>query len=315
MSENTRKRAVPQKEKESNAAHKRAVIAATSSMTAEAAVKKVTEAGLTINKTLADVNSQVVQLVDEMRRLDEAIRIKQEELESVHGREQALREIDQLQADFELRKAELNTEMERLQRDITETRAKAASEMAAEREAAEVAHQRAEEEYQYKSNQSRRQQEDAWLETMRRRNREADDLRDAREREWTAREEALKAREQELETLRKQVSEFPAILAKEKDTAGAIVGNKVKSEWETRVALLQKDMETNGKISASTIESLRAENSRLLTTIERLNGELTEAKKQVQSIAERALESASGARALSEVQSVISNRDQQGRGK
>ena len=57
------------------------------------------------------------------------------------------------------------------------------------------------------------------------------------------------------------------------------------------------------------IASLKETNSKQAQAIQALQTELAEAKRQVQAIAEKALESASGARALAEVQGVIANRD------
>jgi ATP-dependent protease Clp ATPase subunit len=57
------------------------------------------------------------------------------------------------------------------------------------------------------------------------------------------------------------------------------------------------------------IASLKETNTRQAQSLQTLQTELTEAKRQVQAIAEKALESASGARALAEVQGVIANRD------
>jgi uncharacterized protein involved in exopolysaccharide biosynthesis len=57
------------------------------------------------------------------------------------------------------------------------------------------------------------------------------------------------------------------------------------------------------------IASLKETATKQAQTIQALQAELNEAKRQVQAIAEKALESASGARALAEVQGVIASRD------
>ena len=123
------------------------------------------------------------------------------------------------------------------------------------------------------------------------------------------REEALKLREKELEDLRKQVADFPAALKKETDTAAAIAGNRVKSDWEMKFTLAQKDAETAQRVASMEIASLKETNAKQAQAILTLQTELNEAKRQVQAIAEKALESASGARALAEVQGVIASRD------
>jgi hypothetical protein len=199
--------------------------------------------------------------------------------------------------------------MERLQKEMADTRSKFATDLAAERDALEVARKRAEEEYTYDTQLQRKKEQDAFAEQLRQQAATERDRKEKLEKEWATREEALKLREKELEDLRKQVSDFPSVLKKETDTAAAIAGNRVKSEWEMKFTLAQKDAETSQRVSIMEIGSLKETNSKQAQAIQALQTELAEAKRQVQAIAEKALESASGARALAEVQGVIANRD------
>jgi DNA repair exonuclease SbcCD ATPase subunit len=291
---------VVSKEQEARDTHAKNVLADVSGLTAETAVKKVTEAGLTINKTLAGINEQVISLVEELKQLDEAIQLKTEELNGLHGKDVAASAIDVLVAEYDKKKAELEAQMERLQKDITDTRAKAAAELAAER---------AEEEYAYDTQLQRKKEQDAFAEGLRQHAAQERDRKEKLEKEWATRDEALKLRETELESLRKQVSEFPLVLKKETDTAAAIVGNRVKSEWELKLTLATKDAETAQRVASMEIASLKETCTKQAQAIQALQTELNEAKRQVQAIAEKALESASGARALAEVQGVIQSRE------
>lgn len=300
---------VVSKEQEARDTHAKNVLADVSGLTAETAVKKVTEAGLTINKTLAGINEQVISLVEELKQLDEAIQLKTEELNGLHGKDVAASAIDVLVAEYDKKKAELEAEMERLQKDIEDTRAKAAADLATEREAAELARKRAEEAYAYDTQQQRKKEQDAFAETLRQQAATERDRKEKLEKEWAAREEALKLREKELEDLRKQVAEFPQVLKKETDTASAIVGNRVKSEWDMKLTLATKDAETAQRVASMEIASLKETTAKQAQAIQTLQAELNEAKRQVQAIAEKALESASGARALAEVQGVIQSRE------
>jgi colicin import membrane protein len=300
---------VPAKEQEARQSHAKNVLTDVSGLTAESAVKKVTEAGLTINKTLAGINEQVMSLVEELKKLDEAIQLKTNELGELHGKDIAASAVDVLVAEYDRKKEELQAEMERLQKEISDTRSKFATDLAAERDALEVARKRAEEEYAYDTQLQRKKEQDAFVEQLRQQSATERDRKEKLEKEWATREEALKLREKELEELRKQVSDFPSVLKKETDTAAAIAGNRVKSEWELKFTLAQKDAETSQRVSIMEIGSLKETNSKQAQAIQALQTELAEAKRQVQAIAEKALESASGARALAEVQGVIANRD------
>jgi len=297
------------KEQEARNAHARNVLAGVSHLTAESAVKKVTEAGLTINKTLAGINEQVISLVDELRKLDEAIKLKNEELSGLHGKDVIASALDVLVAEYDKKKAEFQLEMERLTEEMADTRARFAADMATEREATETARKRAEEEYQYNTQLQRKKEQDAFAEQLRQQSAAERDRKEKLEKEWATREEGLKLREKELEDLRKQVADFPTVLKKETDAAASAAGHRVKAEWELKFTLAQKDGETALRVANMEIASLKESTTRQAQSIQALQTELAEAKRQVQAIAEKALESASGARALAEVQGVISNRD------
>jgi hypothetical protein len=297
------------KEQEARQSHAQAVLTEVSSVTAESAVKKVTEAGLTINRTLAGINEQVIALVEELKQLDEAIRLKTEELTGLHGKDIAASAIDVLVVEYDRKKAELQAEMERLQNEIAETRSKFATDLKAEQEASELARKRAEEEYGYALQQQRKKDQDAFAEQLRVQAAAERDRKEKLEKDWATREEGLKLREKELEDLRKQVTDFPTVLKKESDAAAAIAGNRVKHEWEVKFTLAQKDAETAQRVANMEIASLKETNAKQAQALQALQSELAEAKRQVQTIAEKALESASGARALAEVQGVIASRE------
>jgi chromosome segregation ATPase len=300
---------ISSKEQEARHSHAKNVLTDVSSLTAESAVKKVTEAGLTINKTLAGINEQVIALVEELKKLDEAIQLKTEELAGLHGKDVAASAIDVLVAEYDRKKADLQAEMERLQKEIAETRAQSAAELKAEQDAAELARKRAEEEYGYNIQIQRKKEQDAFAEQLRVQSAAERDRKEKLEKDWATREEALKLREKELEDLRKQVADFPAVLKKEADAAAAIAGNRVKNDWEMKFTLAQKDAETAQRVACMEITSLKDINAKQAQAIQTLQSELAEAKRQVQAIAEKALESASGARALAEVQGVIASRE------
>ncbi|MBU8895150.1 kinetoplast-associated protein [Corallococcus sp. H22C18031201] len=300
---------IPAKEQDARNIHARSVLTGVAGLTAESAVKKVTEAGLTINKTLGGINEQVIALVEELKKLDEAIRLKTEELAALHGRDVAASAIDVLVAEYDRRKAELHVELERMQKEAAESRARFQAELTADREAAEVARKRSDEAYVYDIQLHRKKEQDAFQEVLRQQSAQERDRKEKLEKDWATREEALALREKELTDLRKQVADFPAVTKREVDAASAIVGSRVKSEWELKFTLAQKDAETAQRVAGMEVSSLKETNVRQAAALQALQAELAEAKRQVQTIAEKALESASGARALAEVQGVIASRE------
>lgn len=300
---------VPVKEQEARQSHAKNVLTDVSGLSAESAVKKVTEAGLVINKTLGGINEQVIALVEELKKLDEAIQLKTEELAALHGKDVAASAIDVLVAEYDRKKADLEAEMARLQKEIADSRTKFATDLAAERDATELTRKRAEEEYSYNFQLQRKKEQDAFQEQLRQQAATERDRKEKQEKDWAVREEALKLREKELVDLRKQVADFPTALKKETDAAAAIAGNRVKGEWELKFTLAQKDAETAQRVGTMEIAALKEANAKQAQALQALQAELAEAKRQVQTIAEKALESASGARALAEVQGVIASRE------
>lgn len=300
---------VSAKEQEARSSHARNVLADVSSLTAEAAVKKVTEAGLSINKTLGGINEQVISLVEELKKLDEAIKLKTDELAALHGKDVAASAIDLLVTEYDKKRAELQAEMDLRQREIMEKRALFETDLAATRQAAEVARKRSEEEYAYAIQQQRKKEQDAFAEQMRVQAAAERDRKEKLEKDWAEREAKLKAQENEFQALKEQVANFPNVLKKAEDAAASIAGNRMKSEWEMKFTLAQKDSEAALKVAALEVQNLKMTSQKQETEISSLREALKAAEEKVRSIAEKALESASGARALAEVQGVIASRD------
>ena len=82
-----------------------------------------------------------------------------------------------------------------------------------------MARKRAEEQYSYDVQLQRKKDQDAFQEQLRQQAAAERDRKEKLEKDWAAREDALKLREKELEDLRKQVTDFPSALKKETDAA------------------------------------------------------------------------------------------------
>jgi len=78
----------------------------------------------------------------------------------------------------------------------------------------------------------------------------------------------------------------------------------LKREHETRVQLLTKDFESNGRVSALHVKALEEQLAKQTAQVADLQQPLQLAKRQVQEIAIKALDSAAAAKTLEEVRQI-----------
>src|SRR4051812_40374982 len=89
----------------------KAVVAKVGQWTPQSVAQKVTDATVSINKTLADVTSQLQGTLKEYEEANLAVQAKNAELETVFGKEQVLKSIDELHADHANTKTNLQQEL------------------------------------------------------------------------------------------------------------------------------------------------------------------------------------------------------------
>ena len=95
--------------------------------------------------------------------------------------------------------------------------------------------------------------------------------------------------------------DFPARIQKEADSAAERSRRETEARFEQKLLGLQKDAETDKRVAALQVKSLEDAVARQQAQIVALEKQLADAKQQVQDIAVKAIEGASGARALSHI--------------
>jgi CRP-like cAMP-binding protein len=118
------------------------------------------------------------------------------------------------------------------------------------------------------------------------------------------REEALKARETEYERVRKEAEEFPARLRAATEQAAGEAARAAEARLEQQLASLKKDAEIEKRLAEMQAQTLEGIISRQREQIEALQKQVDLAKQQVQDIAVKAIEGASGSKALSHVNQI-----------
>ncbi len=273
-------------------------------VTVDHVVQKISSLGLEISKALAELSGKLVAEVERLSAIREAVTLETKELERLHKIDIAATAIDQLIADYRAQKDKLETEIV-AQRALweEETRQREASQKELEENLKKL-RQREAEEYEYKKSLERKKAQDKYEEDARLLDKKNKEKQEALEKSWQQRESALKDKEAEWIRLTKEVEAYPANIKKEADAAATLAAQVTEQRLEQRITLLQKDAETERRLAELQIKSLQETASLQAAEIGNLQKQLEEAKSQVQDIAVRAIEGASGAKALAHINQI-----------
>jgi hypothetical protein len=267
-------------------------------------VNEISALGLHISKALGELSSRVVAEVERLATLREAVAIEEREVRRLHKVDVVAAAIDQLVQDYEAKKQALQADMaaakaawdaevgerDRVSREYEETLKKQ--------------RQRENDEFEYRKTVERKKAQDKYDEEQRVRERQNRDRQEALEKGWQEREAALKARDEELAQLRKESESFPKRLSQEVERAAAETRRKADQEFEQRLVVTNKDAEADRRVAEWRIKTLEEAATRQAEQLATLQKQLDEAKQQVQDIAVKAIEGASGARALAHVNQI-----------
>lgn len=278
---------------------------AVAEVTVDDVVQRISGLGLEITKSLAQLSGKLVAEVEKLQNVRETVSLETKELERLHKIDTAATALDQLIQDYGKQKEELEAE--------TSSRREAWAEEERERERQQKEleenlkkqRQREAEEYEYKKSLERKKAQDKHEEEMRLLEKNNKERQEALEKGWQQREAAVKEKEEEWAHLKKEVEEFPARLKKEIDAAVAPAVKVVEQRSEQQIVLLKKDSEAEKRFAELQIKSLQDTIARQSVEIETLHKQAEEAKRQVQDIAVKAIEGASGAKALTDVKQVL----------
>jgi len=262
-------------------------------LTVEAVIGRISTLGLETSKALAGISARLNAEVETLATLREAVAIERKELERLHKLDVAASALDQMVADYARQKQQLEEEVRAADRERKE-----------QEEALRKQRQREIDDYEYKKTLERKKAQDQYDEEMRKLEKSNREKQEKLERGWQEREAALKAAEQELARLRQDAEQFPARLKKESDDAAARATATVKAGYEQQIAFLKKDSETEKALAEMRVKSLEDVVTRQASHIAAIEKQLDESKRQVQDIAVKAIEGASGARALSHINEI-----------
>jgi hypothetical protein len=104
--------------------------------------------------------------------------------------------------------------------------------------------------------------------------------------------------------LRKETQEFPEAVKTESEKAAVLAAKAAEQKFEQEILLLKKEAETEKRLASLQVKTLEDTIARQASQIDALQKQMDEAKQQVQDIAVKAIEGASGAKALAHINQI-----------
>ncbi len=273
-------------------------------LSVDAVVGEISNLGLEVSKSLAALSDQLAQEVNRLATVREAVTLEQRELERLHKVDVAATALDQLVQDYSRQKEQLEAETTAQRTAWEEEQRQSERDDKEQEEILKKQRQREMEEYEYRKALERKKAQDKYEEEIKVQARANKEKQEALEKTWREREAALKASEEELQRLRKEAAEFPSRLREESERAAAEAMRATEQKFEQRILLLSKDSEGEKRLAELRIKALEESLARQSAQMAALEKQLEEAKRQVQEIAVKAIEGASGARALSHINEI-----------
>jgi hypothetical protein len=273
-------------------------------VTVEAVVQKMASLGLEVSKALADLSARLTAEVERLTDIRESVALETRELERLHKIDIAATALDQMAQEYRSQKEQLEAEISSARDGWAREEEERNFRQKQYEDAIKKQRQREVEEYEYKKALERKKAQDKYEEEIRLLEKRNAEKQETLEKSWKQREAVLKEREEELARLRAEVEGFAARLKKETETAARDAAKAVEQRYEQQIVLLRKDAEGDKRLAELQIKSLQEAVARQAAEIEALQKQVEEAKHQVQDIAVKAIEGASGARALAHVNQI-----------
>ena len=273
-------------------------------VTVDGVVEQVSRLGLEISRALGGISEKLVDEVNRLATLRTAVELEQRELERLHKVDVAATALDQLVQEYKSQKDQLEAEIA-VQRSVWEENTQNAERERKEQEdALKKQRQRDIDEYEYKKNLERKRAQDKYEEELRQQEKKNQERQEALEKSWNQREAVLREKEEELQRLRAESSEFPARLQREVGQAAAQAAKEAKLQADQQALLLKKEAESDRRVAELRIKTFEDLIARQTAQIAEMQKQLDEAKRQVQEIALRAIEGASGAKTLTHINEI-----------
>lgn len=276
----------------------RARVEKTMAYTAEHVTRQIAEMQLSINRMLTELSQQLREESGKLAEIRLAIETENARLKELHDIDAAMLSLKAilevaaerraaLEAELNQRKAEIQNAMEKKKEEWTREQSDYESRTKKTRD-------REEEEYAYKLSLKRRKETDDYAAQQAALQKTLHEERAKADQETEERERSLAAREGEIKELQSRVERFPQELAAATKQAEQAVRSEAQKQaaLEAKLAKMEADAEKN--MTTLKISGLEDLLKRQAAQIEGMTKQLTAAQTQVQAMAVKAIEGASG---------------------
>lgn len=249
----------------------------------ESVSKSIAETQVEVQKVLATLSASVMARLDDLRNVEEAIKLKNERLVELTNMEAAALKLD-----------EMETKMEEQKKNWAEEERQRTALLAEQNADRLKQWKREEEDYKYTTAQKARAEADTMAYQKKQQEQANRERQDQLNKQWAEREAELKKAEQELAELRKLKEDLPEMLKKEGNNQAQAAGRSVAKEYETKMVLAAKDAEVEKKLLEQAKVAADATNAKLQEQIADLKRQLEQAHAAARETSKQAFESVSG---------------------
>lgn len=270
----------------------------------ESVSKSLANLGLEITHTLTTLNEKLVGQIQLLASLRDAVALEQKELSRLHKIDVIATSLDQLIQEYTQKKQELEKDQEESNAEWDTKKLKQEFDEKEYLETLKKQRQREKEDYDYKLALERKKEVDQYEEKNRLVERKNQEKQEELQKSWQQREEVLKSREVEYAEMKSQISGFDQRLKTEIEKNRLEAVRETEQKYQQQIMVLKKDAESDKKLAELKIASLEEKVIQSTQQIVASQAELINAKKQVQDIAEKAIEGASGSRTLAHINQI-----------
>lgn len=280
---------------------KQKIVKTASGINFESIIKDTLNLKMSLNQALESIEKSLTTEWKKLTTIQEAISIEEQRLQDMY---QIVANADSLSALINAQKEkkqkfeiEFQEEKSTMEKDISETRfvwnAESEEHKKTLKEQIESLKQqriREEEEYQYNLKQTRRKEQDSYMESKTSQEKLLAEQKASFEKEYAERETKIKEHEAEYADLLKKVSAFPVELDKNIKQTEKTITEQLTSKHNHEKELLGKETEGERKLKDQTINALQEKIKEQAALILQLTAKADNATIQVKDIAMKAVE-------------------------
>lgn len=291
-------------DKETKEAAQKTVVEKATAYTVENIVKGLANLKLDLSKTLTDLSDKLIVETNKLDEIQQAIATESKNLEEIYDIKVTAETMATLIQTNEEKKKAFEEEMA-ITKEQWEKEQKEHELAVKERDASlKKEKERETEEYAYNLALARKKDKDAYEGERAALKKALKEEREAQEKKLAEREAAVAAQEAEIAESKAKAEAFPAELAKTVEKAKKETTALIEEKAKQKAELLAKEVEGREKIAELEIKTLESTIAKQAVQIESLAKQLNNATSQAQNIAVKAIEGASGVKALSAVNEI-----------